>query len=742
MDSISGYIDRVVYNNGDFYILGMTTQDSDPPVAKRMETAKGNLFGLSQIKRDVPIRLLGRWIRHPKYGRQFSIQSWEPWAQDSAGVALFLNLCIPGFTDVALAHAVAGKWGLETFEVLSEPQKILDASLGIETERLSEALLGWAQSAATRRLSTVLKDGGLTSAEIQMAIKRFGVEAAQIITENPYRLMEIPSSNFAKIDAFAMQLGFKPNDPRRIEGAVLWALYEESRQGHLFVRRGDLPKIVPTLIRKNEMLDLRLDSDPEAAFMEVCAKLVGQKAVLLDPEAGLYLPDYHRYERESAQILATMLKPSTLQFDPAPFIEDYERSNQITLSEAQRQVVTSLAHHHVLTLTGLPGTGKTTAVRALVRLLEETRTSFALMAPTGIAAKRMASVTGHPASTIHRALHYDGMSWGYGEFNKFIVDAVIVDEMSMVDQELFFRLLSALREDTMLVLVGDDAQLPSVGPGNVLRELVECPAIPHVRLTQIFRQSAKGAIVLNSHRINRGEMPILVTPEKETEFKFVRLGHEDRITDLVVEMAAKLKARDANFQVLSAKYDGVVGVDNLNERLRDRLNPAGDSPNEWSQGSLRFRLGDRLMVVRNDYNLGVYNGDVGKLIDIDREEKELLVKIFGMGDNGLDLEVSFSYGLAMEKLRLAYAVTVHKSQGSEFDTVILPIVRTQGRMLQRNLLYTAVTRARKKVWLIGEETAIQRAVENNKIIRRNTVLSKAITSQVAASLEREAPNED
>ena len=278
----------------------------------------------------------------------------------------------------------------------------------------------------------------------------------------------------------------------------------------------------------------------------------------------------------------------------------------------------------------------------------------------------------------------------------------------------------------MLVLVGDDAQLPSVGPGNVLRELV-ASEVPHIRLTQIFRQSSKGEIVINSHRINRGEMPSLVGAKEASELKFVRLADEDRLVDLVVGMAEKLKSRNANFQVLSPKYDGLVGVNHLNEMLRDRLNPKG--PKEWTEGENHFRLGDRLMVTQNDYKLGVYNGDMGKLVGIHGDC--LTVKIHGVSPDDPDTLVDFPFEAAIEKLKLAYAISVHKSQGSEFDTVILPVNRSQGRMLQRNLLYTAVTRARKQVWLLGEEEAIRKAIGNNLVIRRNTALAAAIGVEIA-----------
>jgi len=301
------------------------------------------------------------------------------------------------------------------------------------------------------------------------------------------------------------------------------------------------------------------------------------------------------------------------------------------------------------------------------------------------------------------------------------VGAVIVDEMSMVDQELLYRLLSSLRPDTIVAFVGDDAQLPSVGPGFVLRELITCPVLPRVRLTTIFRQSDKGAIVLNAHRVNRGENLPLHERNPESEFQFVPTVSQEVAADLIVEMAAKLKARNANFQVLSPMYDGVVGVNNLNERLRDKLNPF-QGQKEYKKGDLRFRVGDRLMVIQNNYKLAVYNGDVGKLVRITKDD--LVVRIHGVG-NEPDAEVWFPQEQA-SKLRLAYAVTVHKCQGSEFDTIVMPLVCAHGRMLQRNLFYTAITRARKKVWVLGEETAIQKAIQNATVQARNTRLSECV----------------
>lgn len=715
MTTIAGWVQRVIHRNGDFYVIRLYEEASQEAI-----TARGNFYGLLQMCSGVPIELVGTWRKHPKYGNQFSVQSWEPWAKESGDVGKFLHICVEGFAKKELAELVASL-GVSAYEKLSQGYEAVAKGLSLSngSEDLQRGVLGWERALAVRDLSALLKSGGLGALEIQAAMAKFGMEAAQVIQGNPFRLLEV-IPDFPRVDKLAMKMGLKTEDPRRMEGAALWAVREGALQGHLYLQRSEIPEALPRLFRQHSLLAL-----PDIPVDGAVEKLVERGALILESGTGVYLPDSYSYERRSAELLARMLAPATINMDLKTFLESYERGNRIRLSEAQREAVERLAQNRVLVLTGLPGTGKTTAVRVLVRLFEETGVTFALMAPTGIAAKRLAAVTGKEASTIHRALGYDGENWRLGPDNRYVVDAVIVDEMSMVDQELFYRLLSALRPDTILVLVGDDAQLPSVGPGNVLRELV-ASKIPHVRLTQIFRQSEKGEIVFNSHRINRGEMPILHSAKDQSEFKFVRMSDEDKIVDLIVNMAEKLKARNANFQVLSPKYDGTVGVNNLNDMLRDRLNPPG--PKEWQWGDRHFRWGDRLMVVQNDYKRGVYNGDMGKLVQIDREE--LKVRIHGVGANDPDVVVGFPFEIASERLKLAYAVSVHKSQGSEFDTIILPIVRSQGRMLQRNLLYTAVTRARKKVWLLGEEEAIRRAIGNNQVIRRNTVLAEAVGVQI------------
>ena len=726
MAHLAGYIERVIFSQGGFCVLDFNIVDASPEADGARTTAvRGSLPGILQMRAGlrlgVSMRFTGEWVVHKKHGRQFKLETWEPWFKNTWDIERFLTLCIDGFTDPSIARALVSRFGEETFEALDDDSRLSEPFDGIDPERMQRAVNGWRNTLALRNLGNLLEMGSFTTFETEAVLARFGLEAVATIQQNPYRLLEITGLPFVKVDELARSLGIDKNDPRRVEGAILWSLQDSKDQGHLFIRRGDLPGTFKSLLSVEV---------PFEVISEAVDSLAAQKSLVLDPNVGVYLPVLFRHERDSAKFLARVHEASEIQLDLAAFLREYEEDNSITLSDSQKKAVETLAQQRVLVLTGLPGTGKTMVIRTFVHLFERAGMSYALMAPTGIAAKRLANVTGRPAGTIHRLLKYNGHEWEYGRDHLFPAQAVIVDEMSMVDQTLFFRLLSALDESTVLVLVGDAAQLPSVGPGSVLQELMSS-TLPHIALTQIFRQSEKGDIVSNSHRINKGETPILEDPRSDTEFKFLRMGDEDKIAEFIVEMSAKLKAKDANFQVLSPKYEGPVGVNNLNDLLRERLNPLRAGLREWRSGPTLFREGDRLMVVKNDYQLQIYNGDVGKLLRV--EDDHLKVRIYD-AEGREDAIVEIAEGTAGDKLRLAYAVTVHKSQGSEFDTIILPIVRSQGRMLQRNLLYTAVTRARKRVWLIGDESAILAAVRNNKVAKRNTVFAEAIKAELERAI--------
>lgn len=717
MASISGRIQAVIHSSDGFYILVFTVLEADPPVDEEVAKVKGYLHGLSQARVGVSLKLDGRWVKHAKYGRQFSVRSWDLWAASEADIERFLRTCVDGFLDSSVVQAVCRPFGMSTFEVMTrEPDKLLDAVDPQLRPQVEGALRGWARLVSFRDMTVLLHDDGLGASAINNILGTFGSDAGRIIREDPYRLMDVPGLVFDVVDKIGRNLGVSGTDDRRLAGVILHVLRDQAQRGHLYLRRGDLPMAC-------QKAAFPESTPADAAYPRAIELLEARKAVRVVPDVGVYLSDLYTYERDSAQMIRDRLTPLDIDVDIDSFVADYEKSSKIELSVDQRRAVERLRVSRVLVITGLPGTGKTLVVRTLVRLFEAAKMTFMLMAPTGIAAKRLSAVTGHDATTIHRAFKYNGTVWAQHRGNRVVVDAVVIDEMSMVDQELLFRALDALPPETVVVLVGDDEQLSSVGPGNVLRELVACPSVPHVRLTQIFRQSEAGDIVLNSHRISRGEMPVLQATDPESEFRFVPIQDETRAADLIVEMAAKLKSRNANFQVLSAKYAGTLGVDALNDRLRERLNPP-IGQTEAQFGSMRVRVGDRLMVVQNDYDRGVYNGDMGKLVAI--EDKEIRVRIHGAGQGGVDMEVRFPKEQVGNKLKLAYAVTVHKSQGNEFDTVILPMAKSHGWMLQRNLLYTAVTRARHKVWILGDAVAVQAAVANDKVLRRNTVFASLI----------------
>lgn len=709
---IEGVVRKVYFQEGSFFIFDVVLETEVE--GRSCWSARGYLFGIHRLRPGAPIRLKGGWVTHRKYGQQLRVRTWEPWYNHQAGFLRFFTTCIRG-TDSAAVLAMCAHYGGEILRALQDPARILREVTGDDALDLSGTILAWEQAMAVRALSHLLK--GVPASDMEAIVLKFGPEAGTLLQENPYRLMQIPGFSFPRADAFARSLGVDPADPRRIGGAILWTLHNVTNHGHLFLPSASIQALA---------VDVPCEEPVTGDYARALDKLAAERAVVIDGD-HVYLPEYFEYERVAATQLAKLLSsPPNLRIDLLPFLDDFQRVTRLTLSDAQKDVVLGLSKSRVLVITGLPGTGKSTSVLALVRLFEAARISFLLMAPTGIASQRLTHITKYPASTVHRALGYDGDAWMLGADNPLSIDAVIVDEVSMVDQELLYRLVTALRQDTILILVGDAAQLPSVGPGNVLKELASCDAVPRVNLTRIFRQSTEGGIVAGSHRINNGEMPELGDPASKCEFKFVPLANDHQVRECIVRMAEKLKARDENFQVLSAKYRGVVGVDALNEALRQVLNPPG--PAEWKGDTQHFRVGDRIMVVRNDYKKGIYNGDVGKLLSIGPDR--LAVRIYRVN---ADLNVEFEEAEAESSLRLAYAVTVHKSQGNEFDTIIMPVVSEQGRMLQRNLLYTGVTRARSQVWLIGQKSALKQAIANNKVTKRYTVLGRLVSGVCEAA---------
>lgn len=704
---ISGKIDKITYSSGDYYILKVFSSKS-----KRSITVKGDFFPAYSLVEGLQIRAQGKMTNHPKWGEQIDVQMWSPLSNSVDHVLRYLVGGVPE-VDIVAASKVEGN-------LLDDPNFLE----GVVSEGSLERIRDFVGSlAAAHEVISLLGSSAITSAQIRGLFRAFGTELQQILRENPYRLLEPGALSFGTVDRLAQSLGFQPDSPYRSEGLVLWVLKDALSSGHLCLRRGDLATEASRLIEGKEDIP-PFPGSLSDVLNSASIRLESRGVVKIDPDVGVYLSKYYTMERESARILSTFLGPSPISVDLGQFISGYQEAHGIELSDAQKAAILKLLESRVVVVTGQPGTGKTSVTRAFVALFEQAGLSFTLMAPTGIAAKRLSAATGQPAGTIHRTLGYQGDSWQYGADNKYSSDAVIVDEASMSDQEVFYQVLQSLSEGTILVIVGDDAQLPSVGPGNVLRELIASGKVPVVRLTQIFRQAAQSKIITNAHAINKG---LSIDPgDDKSDFRFVPVP-PDKMVDLIVRMAEKLKSRDANFQVIAPKYDGVVGVNALNEALRNTLNPPAEAKRELKVGSLTFREGDRVIITKNDYKTGVYNGDTGKITDIERDS--VVVRVYS-GGYGVDRLIQFKRAEFGEKVKLAYAITVHRSQGSEYGTVILPFVAEQGRMLQRNLIYTAVTRAREKVWVLGEMAAVRKAIGNDKVVFRGTGLAKALSEEV------------
>lgn len=647
MDTLNGRVWSVTFSSGDFNIFQVESSG-------RRFTCKGTLFGIQSLSAGLALEMTGRWVHHQKFGRQFEVAGWSPWAASDGDVEVFLRSCLG--VAVLRAGEIADAFGVDTFKVLTETPQLLDQIEGMDEVAKYTLLTAWGLVRTSSELATFLSDHDVTSAQVRGVLVKFGIDAIKELQKDPYRLVELDEFTFTKADSIARRLGVSENDPRRYEGAVLWVLRDAMSSGHLCVRRGDISPTLQNLARTST-IDAFDDMNLTTEIAKAVIRLQEAGRLVIDSNVGVYLPQNYYYERESARLLGEFMGASTFETDPEEFVNSYETMFQIGLSSMQKDAITKLVKHKVLVLTGLPGTGKTTVVKAIVNLFERQGLSFVLMAPTGIAAKRLAAVTSRMASTIHRAFRYDGEgNWGFNRGNKYPINAVVVDEVSMVDQELFFRILDALNSDTVLVLVGDDAQLPSVGPGNVLRELIRCADVPTVRLTEIFRQSQQSAIVTNSHAINKGED---IDPgDDSSDFRFISIANEAKAADLITQMSVRLKARDANFQVLSPKYDGTLGVNNLNNLLREALNPPEEGKREATVDGCKFRDGDRLMIIKNDYDLGVYNGDMGKLMSIERDH--FVVRIHNAGDGNLDLIVEVPRSDVPTKLKLAYAITVHK----------------------------------------------------------------------------------
>lgn len=714
LEQIVGTMERVIFHNEEngYTVFRLREEGKEDPC-----TIVGNM---SSPQPGSSLRVRGRWTSHPRFGRQMQMVSWEESRPATTeGIRLFLaSGCIRG-VGPRWAERIVNLFGTETLRVLDEdPDRLLELPR-FGRKRLAEVKASWAEHQGIRELMIFLQPHGIGPSHAVRIYRFYGRQALAVVQENPYRLaMDIHGIGFATADALAGRLGFEKDNPLRAEAGVLYMLLKVTDDGHIYYPRPDLV----------ELTSEKLDISP-GLVDEALGRLEQEERIVVEDlgdHEGVYLARNHLYETKIAFYLQRLLhSPKSVHFaDARATVREVLDRLPLELAPEQREAVFTAAGAKVMVLTGGPGTGKTTILNAIIQVFAEARARILLAAPTGRAAKRMAETSGREARTIHRLLEYSPKEDGFGrnENNPLACGLLVVDEASMMDTMLMYHLVKAAPLGATFLLVGDVNQLPSVGPGNVLRDIIASGAVPVVELFEVFRQAAESDIICNAHLINKGEMPVIRQGKKQkTDFYFFRQEDPELAADLVVDLVSNRITRRFGFrpediQVLSPMLKGAVGVNNLNRRLQDALNPQEVF---LPRGDRQFRLGDKVMQIRNNYDKDIFNGDMGTIIHLDQEEREISVRFD-------DRNVPYLWE-ELDELVPAYAISIHKSQGGEYPVVVIPLLMQHYVLLQRNLVYTAVTRGRKLVVLVGESKALAMAVKNNRIRHRYTWLASRLS---------------
>ncbi|HUE97997.1 MAG TPA: ATP-dependent RecD-like DNA helicase [Anaerolineales bacterium] len=737
MDSLSGAVERITFYNSEngYTVLrlrpdthrgsgAMYGQSPQSSTRDGLITVVGNLPELSPGEH---VHLEGRWDKHPKHGSQFKAEVCEQTLPATvAGIQSYLGSGMIKGIGPKLAERIVGRFKEETFDVVEQqPQLLLEVS-GIGMDRLQKITAAWEEQKQVKEIMVFLHSHGVSTNLAVKIYKTYGDAALETVQTNPYQLeRDIYGVGFKTADRIAQALGLSAEHPSRIEAGIVFALNEMIENGHVYVPKEMLAgraiellevpseRIPPALERLAGDERIRADMIPtggRAGKTEGMAVADSQSAYRIPV---IYLSPFYFGEKGVAERLRNLASAQI----PANSKDQFHSTGG--LSAEQRSALEVALTHPVSILTGGPGTGKTTCLKALIGILESLHKRFALASPTGRAAKRLAEATGYSASTIHRLMEYSPIKgFKHNEENPLRVDFLVVDEASMLDLLLTHNLLKALRPGTQLLFVGDVDQLPAVGAGDVLRNTIGSGIIPVTRLGTIFRQAADSQIITNAHLINQGKLPIF--SKDSGDFFFFPAEDAEAAADWILDVVSERIPKKFGFdpvheiQVLAPLYRGPAGVTALNDRLQEKLNPpAGNKPERKLYGTL-FRLGDKVMQTQNNYDKDVYNGDPGFVRSIDAIEHILAVDFDGR-------VVTYDWS-EVDQLTLAYAVSVHKAQGSEFPVVVMPVVTQHYTMLQRNLLYTAVTRARKLCVLMGSRRALSIAVHNNKVAQRLTAL--------------------
>ena len=736
MEKVTGYIDNLIYQNKEngYCVLTLVTEGGEL-------TCVGTLQGVTA---GMNVAFAGSYTEHPSYGRQFKVESYEEKEpEDEFAIERYLGSGAIKGIGAALAARIVRKFGKDTFRVIEEEPERLAEIRGISERGAQEIAAQVEEKKEMRQAMIFLQQFGITLALAAKVYQTYGPQIYTIIRENPYRMADdIQGVGFRIADEIAGRAGIRADSDFRIRSGILYALQQAGGEGHTYLPKEQLNVRVAQLLE----IDLELI---EKHYMDLA---VARRIVIKQngEEMQIYSSSYYNMEHNAALLLQELnVQQEVSEADLRTKISSIEKHTDVVLDELQREALCEAARNGLLIITGGPGTGKTTTINSIIRLYEMEGLDFMLAAPTGRAAKRMSETTGYEARTIHRMLELNGGVEGSAGFernesNPLETDAIIIDEMSMVDITLMNSLLKAIAPATRLVLVGDINQLPSVGPGSVLKDMIDAGVYQVVRLTKIFRQASQSDIIVNAHRINRGESVRL--DNQSRDFFFLKRYDADKIINVVLQLVIQkmpkyVDAQMYEIQVLTPMRKGLLGVDRLNTVLQQYLNPPAQNKAEKIRGEVIFREGDKVMQVKNNYQIewevknrygiavehgmGIFNGDMGVIRSI-RELTEIVTIEF---DEGRVVEYPFKM---LEELELAYAITIHKSQGSEYPAVVIPLLSGPKMLMNRNLLYTAVTRAKKCVTLVGDEHTFTDMVDNISEQRRYCGLKDRIMEQADA----------
>ena len=739
MDTLTGSVERLTFYNPDngYSVVRLKPERGRSPGMGQdgLVTVTGNLPELSPGEH---LRLQGKWTNHPKHGLQFQVEICEQILPATvAGIRRYLGSGLIRGIGPRLAERIVAQFGERTLEVIERQPELLLQVPDIGPKRTGQISAAWEEQKQVKEIMLFLHSYGISTNLATKIYKQYGDRALEIVRADPYQLArDIYGIGFKTADRIAQALGLPVDHPKRIEAGLIYALNQATDEGHVYLPEQELAEkaagllelaleaVSPAIKRLQESQAVYLDNVPGLPKGKNGAtgpskanetRQIGEEGSAYGLPA-VYLAQLYYGERGVAERLKALASAFPTRMSDLP--PAFTRLDPQLSTEQQAAIRLSLSQP-LSVLTGGPGTGKTTALKALIELLESAGKRCALASPTGRAAKRLSQATGRPASTIHRLLGFSpGEGFKYNADNPLPADFVVIDEASMLDLYLANQLLRALQPGTHLLLVGDVDQLPSVGAGDVLRDVIASGIAPITRLSVIFRQAAHSQIITNAHRINQGQMPLFAS--EGGDFFLFPAETPEQAADWVEEVVCTRIPQKFGFhprtdiQVLAPMYRGPVGVNMLNERLQARLNPPDGSKTEKRLFGQVFRAGDKVMQVVNNYEKDVFNGDIGAIFAIDAVEHNLVVEFEGRG-------LTYDWSEA-DQLVLAYAVSVHKSQGAEYPVVVLPLVTQHYMMLQRNLLYTAVTRAKRLCVLTGSRRAIGMAVRNDQVARRYTAL--------------------